>query len=134
VSYRFVRWEDDSGNLLSTKTSLTYNVQSGETVYAVYEPAKYTLKVYVKDNSTGKPISGATVELHYVNPTLSDPQPSVLTTDKRGRVTFTKIYGAQELTLFITMTDYDALTTPTPPMTLTLTKDTKAYTAYLEPV
>jgi hypothetical protein len=128
VSYRFVRWEDDSGNLISTKTSLTYPVQSGETVYAVYEPAKYTLKVYVKDNSTGKPIVGATVELHYITNPPNDPQP--LTTDKRGKVTFTKIYGAQELTLFITMTDYDALTTPTPPMTLT--KDTKAYTAYLQ--
>lgn len=38
VSYRFVRWEDETGATIGTSPTLTYTVSSNKTFRAVYEP------------------------------------------------------------------------------------------------
>jgi hypothetical protein len=63
ISYKFARWEDESGNTVSSRTSLSYTVQSSKTLYAVYSPPQYSVTVYGYDATTRKALSGATVYL-----------------------------------------------------------------------
>jgi hypothetical protein len=97
VKYYFVRWEDELGAVLSRNKSLTYDVKSGRTLYAVYGPKQYKLTVYVKDTSTRNPVAGATVQVIYLGQTL------VSTTNSRGKVVFAGIYAGQPFTLKITV-------------------------------
>jgi hypothetical protein len=124
VQYRFAHWEDETGATLSGSRSLSYNVQSGKTFYAVYGPKQYKLTVYVKDISTRKPVVGATVE---VTGTYPD-QHFTLTTNSRGKVIFNGIYGGQMLTITITKDGYQPFTT-----TIFITRNT-TYRAYLTPL
>jgi hypothetical protein len=89
VSYKFVRWEDESGKTLSTTTSLSYTVQSSNTLYAVYTPPQYTVTVYANDQKSRKVIAGASV---YLDGSL------VGTTDSHGSLVLKGIYpGAHSL-------------------------------------
>jgi hypothetical protein len=99
VQYRFDHWEDETG-AISGSRSLSYNVQSGKTLYAVYGPRKYTLTVEVKDLTTRAWVPGATVEVTQLGHTY------VGTTSSRGRVRFTGIYAGQPVTLTITKDGY----------------------------
>jgi hypothetical protein len=90
IRYRFAGWED-SGVMVSTSTSVTLNVQSTKTLYAVYTPPRYTVSVYVKDANTRKSIQGAEV--------LFDNSPVGLT-DSSGRLPISGIYpGEHHLTI-----------------------------------
>jgi hypothetical protein len=106
VRYNFARWEDETGTV-STSKSLTYNVQPGMTLYAVYGPKQYKLTLNVKDASTRKLVVGATVEVTGTYPN----QHFILTTDSRGKVTFNGIYAGQTLTITITKDEYQPFTT-----------------------
>jgi len=114
VSYRFVRWEDGSGKVLSTRTSFTYTVQPGQTLHATYEPPKYTLTAYVYDAATRKTIVGASV---YVDGVF------VGVTNSRGMLSIRNLYRGTH-TLKITMSGYADLM-----VTINLTKSIsqKAY-------
>jgi hypothetical protein len=48
---------------VSSRTSLSYTVQSSKTLYAVYSPPQYSVTVYGYDATTRKALSGATVYL-----------------------------------------------------------------------
>jgi hypothetical protein len=114
VSYKFARWEDESGNTLSTRTSLSYTVQSSKTLYAVYSPPQYSVTVYGYDATTRKALSGATV---YLDGNL------VGTTSSRGYFVVEGVYpGAHTFT--IRMSGYLDYTT-----TITVSRSTtlKAY-------
>jgi hypothetical protein len=65
VVYNFVHWNETApGNaVVSTSPTFTYNLQSTKTFIAVYARVSYTLVVIVYDNSTHKPILGASVSL-----------------------------------------------------------------------
>jgi len=90
VTYTFARWEDESGNALSTTTSLSYSIQSSKTLYAVYSPPQYSVTIYAYDATSRKAvIAGASV---YLDGNL------VGTTDSRGSVVLKGIYpGAHAL-------------------------------------
>jgi hypothetical protein len=77
VTFRFHHWQDESGMRLSSRNSLKYPLLAGKTLMAVYTVPLVTLRVYVYDAVTNKPISGATV--------LLDGQP-IGTTNGRGRL------------------------------------------------
>jgi len=114
VSYKFARWEDESGNTLSTRTSLSYTVQSSKTLYAVYSPPQYSVTVYGYDATTRKALSGASV---YLDGNL------VGTTGSRGYFVVEGVYpGAHTFT--IRMNGYLDYTT-----TITVSRSTtlKAY-------
>jgi hypothetical protein len=89
ATYTFVRWEDESGNALSTTASLSYSIQSSKTLYAVYSPPQYSVTIYAYDATSRKAIAGASV---YLDGKL------VGTTDSRGSVVLKGIYpGAHAL-------------------------------------
>jgi hypothetical protein len=124
VSYRFARWEDETGATLSGSTSLSYNLQSGKTFYAVYGPKQYKLTVYVKDVTTRKPVVGATVEITGDYP----DQHFILTTNSRGKAVFNRIFGGQWLTVTIAKDGYQPLT-----VSIFFTRNT-THRAYLTPL
>jgi hypothetical protein len=119
----FERWEDESGGVLTTSKSLTYDVQSGKTFYAVYGPKQYKLTVYVKDIGTRKPVVGATVEVTGDYPN----QHFILTTNSRGKVIFNGICARQWLTVTITKDGCQPFT-----VRIFFTRNT-TYRAYLTP-
>jgi hypothetical protein len=121
VQYRFDHWDDETGTISGSR-SLSYNVQSGKTLYAVYGPRKYTLTVEVKDLTTRAWVPGATVEVTQLGHTY------VGTTSSRGRVRFTGIYAGQPVTVTITKDGYQPFTT-----TITITRN-RTYRAYLTPL
>jgi hypothetical protein len=85
TNYVFYRWEDETGTVISTSQSLTYNVQSEKTFYAVYQSSGQTgstLTLSVTDLSSGRPIYGATV---YLDGTQKG------TTDFSGRLVITGV-------------------------------------------
>jgi hypothetical protein len=77
VTFRFHHWQDESGMRLSSRNSFKYPLQPGKTLMAVYTVPLVTLRVYVYDAVTHKPISGATV--------LLDGE-QIGTTNGRGRL------------------------------------------------
>jgi hypothetical protein len=83
LTYRFLRWEDQRGRVLSTDTSMR-SFTLGRTFYVVYEPPSYTLTVCVKDARTSKPVAGASV---YLDSSFAG------TTDSRGIVIIQKVYA-----------------------------------------
>jgi hypothetical protein len=90
VTYTFVRWEDESGNALSTTTSLSYSIQSSKTLYAVYSPPQYSVTIYAYDATSRKAVIAAASV--YLDGKL------VGTTDSRGSVVLKGIYpGAHAL-------------------------------------
>jgi hypothetical protein len=75
TNYVFYRWEDQTGTVVSTSQTLTYNIQSGKTFYAVYRSSgqtSFTLTVTVKDSTNGGAVSGATVYLDNVSKGTTD--------------------------------------------------------------
>jgi hypothetical protein len=113
ITYRFARWEDGRGTVVSTQTSLTHSIQTSKTLYAIYTPPYYTLTLYVYDKTTRKPIAGATVQLQGT---------FVGVTDSRGKLVLRGVYaGTYELNIVT----YARYTT-----TISVTKTT-TYKAYL---
>jgi hypothetical protein len=81
LTYSFLRWEDEWGRVLSAGRSMT-SYTLGRTFYVVYQPPSYTLRVYVKDARTGRPVAGASV---YLDSDIAG------TTDSRGVVVIQKV-------------------------------------------
>jgi hypothetical protein len=77
VTFRFHHWQDESGARISSRNSLKYPLLAGKTLLAVYTVPLVTLRVYLYDAVTHKPISGATV--------LLDGE-QIGTTNGRGRL------------------------------------------------
>lgn len=81
LTYRFLRWEDQRGRVLSTDTSMR-SFTLGRTFYVVYEPPYYTLTVCVKDARTSRSVARASV---YLDSTF------VGTTNSQGAVVIQKV-------------------------------------------
>jgi hypothetical protein len=77
LTYNFLRWEDEAGNVVSTSPTFTANLQSSKTLTVVYAKPSYTLTVRAVDGRTYRAIAGATVTLDGVQ---------VGTTDSYGRL------------------------------------------------
>jgi hypothetical protein len=119
VQYRFAHWEDETRAILSGSRTLSYNVQPGKTLYAVYGPRQYRLTVEVK--VSGARVAGATVEVTQLGHTYT------AVTNSRGKAVIGGIYAGQPFNLKITINGivrYER--------TLTITKNT-TYRAYLTP-
>jgi subtilisin family serine protease len=122
VQYRFAHWEDEAGAILSGSRTLSYDVQPGKTLYAVYGPRQYRLTVDVRD-STGARVPYATVEVEYVNPTIGQRYTAV--TNSRGRAVIRGIYAGQPFDLRIVVDGVERFHA-----TLTITRNT-TYRAYI---
>jgi hypothetical protein len=122
VQYRFAHWEDETDAILSAGRTLTYDVQSGKTFYAVYGPRQYKLTLEVKD-ATGARVSGATVEV--TQPLGKLTQTYATITNSRGKAAIGGIYAGQPFNLKITVNGIVRYY-----QTLTITRNTK-YKVYL---
>jgi Zn-dependent metalloprotease len=110
VKYYFAGWEE-SGRIISTSKSMTYLVQPGKTLYAVYGPKQYKLTVEVK--MSGARVPGATVEVTQLGKTYT------AVTNSRGKAIITGIYAGQPFSLKITVNGEVRYQ-----VTLTITKNT----------
>jgi hypothetical protein len=93
VQYRFAHWEDETNTKVSGSRTLSYEVQPGKTLYAVYGPRQYRLTVEVRDTATRARVPGATVEVTQLGQTYT------AVTNSRGRAVIGGIYAGQTFTL-----------------------------------
>ena len=116
LTYRFLRWEDEWGRVLSTDTSMS--IYNYGTFYVVYEPPSYTLRVYVKNARTSGSVAGASV---YLDSSFAG------TTDSRGVFVIQKVYAGWH---YLGVTKYAGYL----PYWATVSVRASTFTVYLTPL
>jgi hypothetical protein len=94
------------------------SIYTDGTFYVIYEPPSYTLRVYVKDARTRRPVAGASF---YLDSSFAG------TTDSRGVVVIPKVYAGWH---YLGITKYAGYL----PYWATVSVRTSTFTVYLTPL